>query len=411
MKCRLVPLASIVAPATLSIQMAAVTPAPTSLLRVPNLDFRSMVFAASMPLTFGSGGTTTIGTYLYNGPSQTVAEITNSVMAQGEMLHITPPAANSSWLIDFPGPYVKCQSLDTDTHQQFRKNIMEGMIDAIDANLYAYLAWLPQTGWSATQLVQDVPFQAESENGTLKFKPGLFPGETSANNISFYVVSMPSLFDVSQKEVTSTFNKWYDTTADQNFPIPEWVDGTMLQCVLLNATYQVSFGYSDGTQHIDVEVDSISNQTLPIQQILGPMSGGSIDECVNPTTITEEQKQDCYNNADVIRRLSYQSVLDAFTSNILGSISFNGFQTLQRDSGVINTALVDTQELAFLRTKAASMDAKNQTLQQVVASSNNEELIGLTNSNNLVSELSLAKAIESMFQNVTISQMSSSLLQ
>ena len=369
-----------------------------------------MVFAASLPQMFDFRGTSTIGTYLYNGPSQSVAEITNAVMAQGELAYISPPAANSSWTLDLTGPYVRCKDVDSNTHERFRRNIMLGMIDDTNSNLYAYLAWLPQIGWVGTQMESDLPFLAESENKTLKFDFGLFPGQTFTNNITFYIVSMPSLFDVSQQEVTSTFDKWFNTSAQQALPTPEWVDGTMLQCILLNATYNATFRYIEGTQNINIGADVTADEILPITQILGPASAGSNDECINPTTITGEQKADCYNNAEIMRRLSYQSIMDAFAANMLGSISFDGFQSLQRNSGILNTGLVDTQELSFLRTKAASMGAKNQTLQDIVKSSNDQELAGLTNSIDVSSKLSLAAAIENMFQNVTISLMSSSLL-
>ena len=409
---RLIPLASIIAPATLSIQMAAVIPAPTTLTRVPNLDFRSMVFTASMPLMLDFSGTSNIGTYLYNGPSQAVAETTNAVMAQGQLSYITPPASNSSWTLDLMAPYVKCEDVDSDMHQRFRRNIFTSMKGLVNANLYSYLAWLPQSGWVVTHMDRDVPFLGQFKGATPVFNPGLFPG-SEFTNISFYVVSMPSMFDVGQKAVTNTFNKLYNNTFQENesAPIPKWIDGSMLQCVLLNSTYRASFKYVEGIQHIDIQANATSDRIQPIQQVLGPMALGSDDQCLNPTNITEDQEKSCYNNADVIRRLSYQAILDAFTANILGSISVDGYQQMQRNSSILNTALVDTKELAFLKTKAAAWDINNQTLQQIMAASDERDMMGLSNSDNAVAKLPLARAIEQMFQNVTISQMSSSLLQ
>ena len=371
-----------------------------------------MVFTASMPLLFDFTRTATIGTYLYNGPSQAVAEITNAVMAQGELSYITPPASNSTWSLGLIAPYVKCKDVDPELHQRFRRNIFTSMSGLVNADLYSYLAWLPQPGWVVTHMDRDVPFLADEKGANPVFDSGLFPGSEFAN-ISFYVVSMPSMFDVGQKEVTSTFNKLMNNTFRQNSlaPIPDWIDGTMLQCVFLNSTYRASFKFVEGVQHVDIQANATSDRIQPIQQVLGPMSLNSDDQCLNPTNITDDQKNSCYNNAEVIRRLSYQAILDAFTANLLGSVSVDGYQQMQRNSSVLNTALVDTQELAFLKTKAAAMDINNQTLQQIMASSPERDMMGLSNSDNVVARLPLARAIEQMFQNVTISQMSSSLLQ
>ena len=136
---RLIPVASIVTPATLSVQLTAKV--SNSLHRVPNLDFRSLSFLG--PMEDGVGGPSRHHTdpYPYSGPSQVVLEVTNAVMAQGQKLLIQPPvhAANASWKIDFVGPALKCHNLDPTQHLQIRQNVYDAMIGTNYSRLYGYL--------------------------------------------------------------------------------------------------------------------------------------------------------------------------------------------------------------------------------------------------------------------------------
>lgn len=106
---RLIPIAAIVTPATLSVQIAITT---TNALRdVPKFDFTNFNFIS--PPTLSSTDSTNAFVeyyttadfyrYYYRGPSRSVDRISNAVAAQGEILEIKPPALNASWNLDFYG--------------------------------------------------------------------------------------------------------------------------------------------------------------------------------------------------------------------------------------------------------------------------------------------------------------------
>lgn len=81
---RLIPLASIITPAALTIEIDQVKPSPTFFShQIPTLNFTSLSFAASLspPAVFGSG--TAVAQYHWNGPSSAVINIAQAVGAQG----------------------------------------------------------------------------------------------------------------------------------------------------------------------------------------------------------------------------------------------------------------------------------------------------------------------------------------
>jgi hypothetical protein len=123
--------------------MAAVTPAPESEMRVANLDFGSLDFLAPMPNFKSNTDPSNMSNYVYNGPSQAVLEVSNAVMAQGELLQIHPPAPNASWIVDFVGPSLKCSDVGSGMHQRLRQNINAGMNATEGAHLYGYLGLVP----------------------------------------------------------------------------------------------------------------------------------------------------------------------------------------------------------------------------------------------------------------------------
>lgn len=407
---RLVPIASIISPATLSIRMAAVSPPPEQTLQVPNLDFGTMNFLAPMPAaqTFATPGTPEdMGSYLYNGPSQSVLEISNAVMAGNEILQIKPPAPNSSWVVDFVGPSVKCHPVENWMHQLFRKNIYAGMKVLDGANLYGYLGWFPSIGWVGDEMASSLPFMSQSPNETLEFSPGDYAGQAN-ENVTFYLAALPTTFGATGEDVVHAFGAGEKHGTDA----PSWMDGTVVECVLYNSTYQASFNYLNGDQTITLNV-STGAEAVSQGSLLGPNPDNpSKDPCSSERndSLTEDQRADCYNNRDALQALSYIAMMDAFGGILKGSVSVSGLQQLTRNSTILSTSLLNIQDLSFLR-KAAAVQLGNNTLQAMVTSSAEQNSIGLVNSKDDISTQSLPDAIEEMFQRMTISLMSSASLQ
>lgn len=77
--------------------------------------------------------------------------------------------------------------------------------------------------------------------------------------------------------------------------------------------------------------------------------------------------------------------------------------------GVLSTALLNTPELAFLRSSRNVRD--NATLQDVLTHYDNPEVRGLTNSLNEIAQPPLQQALEEMFHKIVVSLMASPALQ
>ena len=360
-----------------------------------------------MPYMDSYTETPNMGSYLYNGPSQAVLEISNAVMSGGQILRIPSPAPNASWELDFFGPSLKCENVDASMHLRFQQNIAAGMNHSMAAYLYGYLGWFPTINWWDGELTNTVPFLADSQNGSLHFAMGESSGLASDTNITFYLTALPDIFGASTSDVVAAFNPPYEGSSSG---IPKWVDGTMIQCVLYNSTYTVSFQYVEGIQTIVPHVNT-NREAIPQGALLGPNpKNPGLNPCETSGTLSDDQKAECYNENETLRALSYSAIMDAFGTTLKGSVYVDGLQQLHRSSNVLSTALLNTQELTFLRS-AAAMVQGNQTLQSQIASSNDVNSKGLVNTNDLISTQPLTKAIEEMFQNVTISLMSSGALQ
>lgn len=121
---RLMPLPSIVTPATLSV---AIDFPPPTFMNVPNVGFSSLNLAAPLvawgPTASGEGKKPGIH-YLYTGPSLTVKRITGAVAAQGSILPVPAPSVNSTWDLDFDGPSLHCSPVDSDFRRAALDNIL-----------------------------------------------------------------------------------------------------------------------------------------------------------------------------------------------------------------------------------------------------------------------------------------------
>lgn len=116
---RLIPIASIITPATLSVAggLGAAKVEPRS---VPSLDFQNLNFVAGMPGSYNSPGW---NTYEYTGPSALARQIAMQVGVQGTVLPITAPAPNSSWDLTFRAPSIRCEDVAKDRHLAIEQSI------------------------------------------------------------------------------------------------------------------------------------------------------------------------------------------------------------------------------------------------------------------------------------------------
>ena len=288
--------------------MAAVSPTPESFLRVPNLDFGSMNFLAPMPAWISPHDIGDPTAYLYNGPSQATLEISNAVLAGGEILQMNPPAPNASWTIDFVGPSIKCDNVPTAMHQRLRRNIADGLNASEAALVYGYLAWFPDFGWLGDDLIDTLPFMAEAANGSLEFQAGSVSGLVDSDHISLYLAALPSVFGATTEMVAHEFG--VSSNWSSNADIPDWLDGTIVQCILYNSTYHVDLDYVNGEQTIafNVTTQNMANGSLG-STLIGPSPRNASDPCGPNSILREDQKAVCYNNRNALQALSYVAIM------------------------------------------------------------------------------------------------------
>ncbi|KAI1129960.1 hypothetical protein F5Y10DRAFT_290393 [Nemania abortiva] len=377
----LLPIAFTIPPASLSV---VVSPMSTIEKKtVPNFDFASLRYVGSMHETiqqFYNASSTQIyteHTYYYTGPSSDVHKVADLVARSGTILPITPPAANSSWQLDFYGPSLSCYPMDRETRFQVESNIANWLWDDAQSPTQDYrncrtpMCYL---AWSNTRK-ERTPFWDTSYEG---FEAGQVMS-------SFSVAVMPDMME-------NGCDKRNLTTQSQ--PLGPG-NMTFLVCDLYNSSYQASFNYESGRQSIAVQVDHI--ETVPtLNRITFPPVQ---DLATEPYTF----------DASILQQLSYTAIADAFYQNIAGSVICNLAAYLDTDNKVVFTVLLDTPELSFL-----SIDRDfivGTTLQEAIWRPDNPEGQSIYNPRKVELGKSLQNALEEMFQNMTISLISSELLQ
>ena len=439
---RLIPIASIITPRTLSIRQAPVEPVNQDQLHVPNLDFRSLSFLANMVTTYSSPFTNrdpTLGSEIhaadwrYNGPSQEVATIASSVLAEGLISQITPPAVNASCDLDFVGPSLRCSNVSDTLRRSISSNIYAHSTRS--CKFYGYLAWFAKHGWPGLDVV-NMPFidysrhtnsSLNSSLSSLEFSNALLVLDTiamvsksassypQAPPATMYIFVQPSLFErdaMSPKQGVD--QSWCVPKVSGIVPqdLPEWTDGTMLQCQLYNSTYHVSFHYEHGKQNITIGNQSAgTDQLVPtIFSAMGPTHHSPQDySCAELDFGWSNLTNQCYKDPEVLRTFSYEAIMDAFTTHVTGSLESEGGTT--RNSGVLQTALGDTKDLEFIKSRLGRVDSLQNLLSRFNGTKTDVSGLSRDKTSNPYSKLTIGDAIEDSFQKLIVSLMSSAALQ
>ena len=414
---RLMPIASIITPATLSVVLALMDPPPSLLVDVPNLDFRSLSFVAAMLVDQNAE---IFDAYSYNGPSQAVLEIASAVAAQGAILPITPPSANASWSLTFYGPSLKCANISDTRRQQWSNNIgsyLTGGVDGVNCGEpYGYLAWFPRSLSTTNSSVDDLPFVNIS--GTFTPDSGSISDYGNNQNMTLYLMTMPDQLQVLDDPTHTTPISCYllDIPGDELWP--QWnTDSTEIQCQLFNSTYNVDFNYINGAQDISVSTSysEADNAITTANNVTGPFAGDYVE--FNHCLTLSISGTECEFDQKVLTTLSFQAIMDAFSQNLMGTISLKGGTneslTLNVNSSIMATSLMNTTDLEFLENYIIIQDEGTAypDLQTELTNLNYSETQGLLNNYQEVKNQTLALAIEELFRNTVVSMMSSPALQ
>lgn len=410
------PIAAIVTPATLSIKSAPVVPTLSRMQHVPNVDFVNLNYVGNMapnPFWPDTKGPNEPVPFFYNGPSRAVENVVQAVAAEGSMLPISSPGINSSYHTEFYGPAVRCH----DVSETLRAAIEASIVRATrphntSCHAYGFLAWTPEdSNQSGSGLL---PF-TNHRNKSYSLNSVPLSARHHSSPASIYLAAMPEMMvtqSFGDHGVLQTCQGLLDNESGREYAFN---NSAMLQCDLHNTTYSAEVKFINGDQHIAV-TPAFSNDAAmnTVHQVYGPPSypiGRASGPDCSPLTLNSERT--CTFNSSLISTLAYQAVFQAFTELLVGSIfvSETDFNPAI-DTAVQDTTLVDSPELSFL-TKATTISSWTGqfSLQQSIMSSNGTLFEGIWKNQSSSTSVPLRNMMEQLFQNVTISLMSSRKLQ
>lgn len=354
--------------------------------------------------------------YDYKGPNRRVLQTANAVMMGGDILAISPPAANSTWTDKFFGPSLSCTGVQGEDLHAFLTNIAQYI--SVPGNCdqaAAYLSWIRQNGVEGI----DMPYKPSATNVSI-LEP--FNGESlmyassngPAKNVtaaSFYVALLPHMLDVFSAEFSDLMacSISSDEMLSPTKPLASMgEDATLIQCNLMNSLYTTTFNFVDGSQHLDVKVDKLEGGV----DIVKTVQWSHVPNDCLQSDNDRFNSSDCTFDHGVLWRLSYQSIMNAFSSLLTGQVTANaGYEARNFNTSVTLTSLIDTEEFGFLDEDYLKTGLSS-NLQDFVADVNVPETLGITYPNqtsvraNQRHYAPLHQTLEELFQNVTLRLMS-----
>ncbi|CAG8211824.1 unnamed protein product [Penicillium olsonii] len=407
--CWLLPVASIISPATLSVKLASFD--QQTLMKVPRVDFTSTNFADLTSVFAQDSGWMSI----YRSPTAETRRIMKSVAAQGSILPIDPPAVNSSWSLSFHGPGLLCDDVDDAIGAYITENVAQVMKKSVkpksssnmsDLTRYGYLSWAPDS----ESLNGSTPFY--QINGSDTYKSRLFrvlgpemsdkgkPEDTVVEPkhplvqrapLSLFVATFPGVLGYSE----------YDTALENMDKAVQ--NSTIIRCSLHNSSYQAVLTYINGRQTIHVKDTEVINS---VSLFSGTASFNDSSGASSNTSFMQ--------NPQIIESLSYQSLMEAFSSILVGGIrnylkvmtdGTNETQSVayweKPQTGIISTKLMETKEMRSIQFTTGSNTDTPYT----------EYWNARSVSPSHLSSVPLSEALEELFQNTTLSLMSSKAFQ
>ncbi len=409
----LLPFATTFPPGTLSVGIKRVDPPFSLMQQVPNVDFSSLNYVAPMTRP-PQGDNSELNTeFLYKGASTNVQRIANQVAETGVMLPITPPYPNASYALEFYGPSLACSIVPDAIQSSVHKFVISKIPDYCTAEpgVYGYSSW--QNGMAAPGL----PSNLSSSFSRL-----------NSNGIALNVVAFPHMMELHPGTTggygIEPYPKACEPPADpENDYLERVADATMLQCVLRNATYQVTFNYTNAQQSIEISSEAINSNPINRRAYVrgdGTAYTDDVHDGVDCSVLAGifndnvDPERICLVDTHILKQLSYQGIFDAFANLFNGSISRpQGADSTTVQTNVQGTILVDTPELSFLNPYSNEdyPSLAQKPLQGYIQGGNLPLFRGLVNNVRVGGLSALPRTMESLFENITISMMSSKTLQ
>ncbi|QYT05590.1 hypothetical protein H0G86_012479 [Trichoderma simmonsii] len=387
---RLISITSFITPATLNVGWSATT--STSVMRVPQIDFTSFNFAniQSQP--------NLSPVYAYSNPQYAVLQTVTGSITGGYVLPISSPYENATWLLKFPGPALSCENINEAS--ALYRNISDNILNATTAGIgscarsFGYLSWVPTVPDITSGAINSLPFPSlfnisDSKLKSVVYEPPslpLGPLNGDAEVLELYIASIPGM--------------------DQNITCPRQLPNmTITSCYMYNTSYTANFTYVNNIQSVNITTQGSFNNVSAMEVVAG----------VAPLEIDQTPHNPPIYNVQGVTNYAYEAVMDAFGRMFVGAIvrDFDGDQYgniggVTIDTNMASTPLLRTKEFNFLQ--PLTVTANLLSLKTLIAASprlwNGHFIEEAANST-----IPMARVIEELFRNVTVSLMSNSLLQ
>lgn len=384
-------------------------------MQVPTVDFTSMNFA-SLPLTAGPTATgdvslLNVSVYGYQGPQYAVSKVAVAASALG-ILPISPPenGLNVSWAQESAAPAIKCGSISAELQIAIAENLLEVFALILNASevtrhinpwqSFGYVAWTPdQPG----NVKNSVPFVTNNASWALRsasLGPQNSPNDTIA---TLYIGTFPNLLDVGV-----LFGSLKDSLTMSTLE-PFLVNSNILQCQLYNVSQYAEYRINNGNQTVFTSTNHTYNAVPALSGLNGTIPRGGLEVPSAPIPGTSGETIDPI----IMRTFAYQSIMDAFGRVLVGTIGLHvyGQGALQAvNTSVMSTTLSDAKEIKFLRDWYFDRGLETPNLETAVWEGG-YPFDGVSITSVPPATQPLAEALEELFRNITISLVTSELLQ
>ncbi|KAF3062506.1 hypothetical protein CFAM422_010673 [Trichoderma lentiforme] len=385
----LISITSFITPATLNVGWSATT--STSLMRVPQIDFTSLNFAnIQSQLSFSPK-------YAYSNPQYAVLQTVSGSTTGGYVLPISPPYENATWLLNFPGPALSCENISEAS--ALYRNISDNIFNASTTGgagcvrSFGYLSWVPTIPDINSGAISSLPFPglfniSDSKLSSVVYEPPSLPVgplNGDAEVLELYIAAMPGMDQGS--------------TCQRQLPNRPM---TITSCYMYNTSYIANFTYVNNIQSVNITTQGSFNNISAMKPIAG----------TSPLEINQTFHNPPMYNVQGVETYSYEAVMDAFGRMFVGAIVRDlGGDPYENQEGV--TIAADMASTPLLQTKEFNF------LQPLTVTGNLKSLAAdaprLWNGNSVEaaanSTIPMARVMEELFRNATVSLMSNSLLQ
>lgn len=329
-----IPISSLITPATLNVD--SILQYRGQMMHVPALQISQA--GAYQDFAYYVPQSSMLQNYL--GPRSILTRLALATAATGEILRLTPPATNATYVQTFFGPYVQC----VDANQS--------IVDAIDAANVRRKAAID-------------PSVKELSNDYFAFVPAL----SNLNDTTLHVpIQVANLSNVNgplyaSNQLWLTF-PGYDLN-QLNFNVSQVANPTYLTCELHNASYHVNFTWTNGVQFLDVLDIDVLDET----PYLTDPSFSALDE----VNMAYSAFMWALNNQLVGTMGFYQEVSQNDTNiQIIANRTYSAIATNLDQTSLLGTSNLNSYFIKnhFLSSKNASQPFSPQRIQDMVLAGN-----------------------------------------